>query len=285
MGIGIEARCFNEVLLTQVLKEVNHLKSMGFMLDFGIIGSGAIGLALFKLINLNQAKVQLFGRGDRLKDAKIYLIATKAFDAGIALQEIICSEIDIDIAVVLCNGFVINPFGQLNFPTILGSVSFGSFLEHGIPVISSINFDSIKIGSKDSHKNKCEGLLALPYCVWDDDIEKVAQTKWLFNTVINSLCAAHRLPRNGLLLDYPNELKNIFSEAFLLGEKLYGNFSTSNSKLWNQLLILVKGTENNPNSMFVDLERRRKTEAKYFSGCAIGLDGFSELKKLHGYLA
>ena len=102
--------------------------------------------------------------------------------------------------------------------------------------------------------------------------------------MINSHCAAYRLPRNGLLLDYEDELSTVFEEAYDLGEDIYGGFDKPRSNLFTQLKDLILATSMNQNSMQRDIEMRRKTEAEYFTGLATGRDGFLNLKKLHGYL-
>ncbi len=255
------------------------------MLAFAVLGNGAVGLALESLIAENSASVQILQRNTPLPEAEIYLVATKAYDVFSAVHSILHTSVRTKVIVLCCNGFVKNPFKNTEIPVILGSISFGSRIINGKAVITGIHSSALKIGAPDPNiKSLCAKLLDLNFCSWDDDIIQSLQLKWLYNTALNSFVAVSRLPRNGLVMDYEEELEKVFSEAFILGETVYGSFNLSYADLWDRFLELIAATSTNQNSMQKDIESRKHTEAEFFTGLSVGLDGFLRLKKLHSYL-
>ena len=100
------------------------------------------------------------------------------------------------------------------------------------------------------------------------DARELVRSKWLFNTVLNSLCGFYRLATNGAALDYPAELKLGFDEAYRLGETLEGPWFKSKEQLWQDLLGLIDDTKPNENSMARDVRLGRQTESAFLCGLA-----------------
>jgi 2-dehydropantoate 2-reductase len=126
-------------------------------------------------------------------------------------------------------------------------------------------------------------LLDMPSGVfhWSNDALAAVRRKWLFNTVINSLCAVHRLPRNGDLLARREDLQSLFAEAFALGETVWGPWGTPSDTLYEHMLDLIEETAENENSMVRDLREGRRTESDALAGLALIRTGFDGLTRLH----
>lgn len=106
--------------------------------------------------------------------------------------------------------------------------------------------------------------------------------KWLFNTVINSLCAVHRLPRNGDLFMHLEELTAVFNDAVKLGEERWGNWLESPDSMHEALLNLIRSTSENENSMARDLRLGLRTETDFLAGLARSArSSFPRLLALH----
>ena len=105
--------------------------------------------------------------------------------------------------------------------------------------------------------------------------------KWLFNTVLNSICAVKEYSRNGMLLEDIEYLRLVFDQAFELGSDLWGPWSDDKLKLFDDMISLITSTKDNENSMYRDIKMKQKTETKYLAGLAPSRDKYSELLKLH----
>lgn len=101
-----------------------------------------------------------------------------------------------------------------------------------------------------------------------DHVFPAHRMKWLFNTVMNSICAVKQYERNGLLLDDLEYLRGVFSEAFELGSELWGEWPESRQRLFDDLISLITATRENENSMHKDMRLNLRTEADYLSGLA-----------------
>ena len=104
---------------------------------------------------------------------------------------------------------------------------------------------------------------------WSQLSDVKRREKWLFNTVINSLCGVSRHSRNGLLLDDLDSLKLMFDESFLLGQDLFGPWESSRDGLWDSMIALIKSTADNENSMVCDIRLGRETENQYLAGLVV----------------
>ena len=122
--------------------------------------------------------------------------------------------------------------------------------------------------------------------VWNNRILLYQRRKWLFNTVINTITAARKLPRNGdLLTDVPT-LTAVFDEAYHLGEELWGKWGFERAELFSSMLKLIKDTEANENSMAADVRHGRKTESEFLAGLAVDKEKskYPLLRSLHAQL-
>lgn len=121
-----------------------------------------------------------------------------------------------------------------------------------------------------------------PTFQWSVDVRTLQRRKWLFNTVINTLTAARMLTKNGdLLADLPS-LAAVFSEAFSLGEDLWGPWSEHRSDLYEKMLRLIQDTQENENSMAADVRCARPTESDFLAGlCARDPGRYPLLTDLH----
>jgi 2-dehydropantoate 2-reductase len=123
------------------------------------------------------------------------------------------------------------------------------------------------------------------FFVWHGDILRAQRRKWLYNTVINSLAAARRLPANGgLLTDLPM-LAAVFEEALRLSTELWGDWCGdargARDALWTGLIELIEATSANENSMARDVREGRRTESAFLAGLAAQAGGYPLLSGLH----
>src|SRR5690606_30865562 len=73
-----------------------------------------------------------------------------------------------------------------------------------------------------------------------------ASEKWIFNVVINTLSAAFRLPRNGLLLERLSLVQRAFEEAYPLAREVWSGYPTATPEaIWDRLLQLIHRTADN----------------------------------------
>jgi ketopantoate reductase len=129
----------------------------------------------------------------------------------------------------------------------------------------------------------CEAALTRgdPIFHWERAALYAHRRKWLYNTVINSLCAAHQLPRNGELLGRRPELDEVFAEAYAFGRARWSEWAESREALYDGLLRLIGHTSQNENSMARDLRLGRPTESDYLAGLAAGDPAYPRLARLH----
>ena len=119
------------------------------------------------------------------------------------------------------------------------------------------------------------------YFKWHQNIDLLHRRKWLLNTVINTLAAARHLPCNGdILADLPM-LAAVFTEAWDLGQTLWGIWPMTKDEAYQVLLRLIDTTANNENSMARDVRLGRRTESDYLAGLAKDARRFPLLTSLH----
>jgi ketopantoate reductase len=114
-----------------------------------------------------------------------------------------------------------------------------------------------------------------------DPIFSSHRIKWLFNTVLNSICAVNEHSNNGKLLEDVDYLRTVFEEAYILGEEIWGAWIEKKNKLFDDMISLITSTRFNENSMFRDIKLKQKTESKYLAGMAPDREKYSELVRLH----
>lgn len=114
-----------------------------------------------------------------------------------------------------------------------------------------------------------------------DPVFKSHRIKWLFNTVLNSICGVKEYSNNGLLLSDIDYLRKVFSEAYILGEEIWGPWAEEKSKLFDDMVSLIASTKENENSMYRDIKLRHKTETQFLAGLAPDREKYKELVMLH----
>ena len=123
------------------------------------------------------------------------------------------------------------------------------------------------------------------FFIWTRDPFPAYRKKWLFNTTLNSIVGADRLPQNGKVLRKRHKLMMVFSEAYALGEELWGSWEQPPEEIFTELLTLIELTSQNENSIVGDLKEGRPTETDYLAGVANRFDGYPILKDLNQKLS
>ena len=114
-----------------------------------------------------------------------------------------------------------------------------------------------------------------------DPVFRAHRIKWLLNTVLNSICAVKKYDHNGKLLEDCDYLRLVFSEAYALGDEIWGPWIDDENKLFNDMISLIIATKTNENSMFKDVKLRLRTETMYLAGLAPNRDKYKELVQLN----
>ena len=206
----------------------------------------------------------------------LVFLTVKSYQLEQAFQVVI-RELSSPVVVSLCNGAVWEDLEDLAMTSPereklrLGIVTFGMRPENGD--IWQMTAGQCRWGRLQPNPTAVMGepsetaLIAKePRFDWLPDARGAAQIKWLFNCVINSLCAVHNLPRNGDLLARPQELKELFAEVYNFGANKWGGFVQPQEKIWHSLVELIQATADNQNSMVQDLRNNRQLEVESLLG-------------------
>lgn len=250
----------------------------------GIIGLGALGRAIDTFIP------------ESTTSPAAILFTVKAFDLEAAItSEANAWPLHLPF-ITLCNGYIWPIIERLkpilgSRPVRVGMTTIGSTLKEN---------DSVEIYAKDTTTSwgrwgpqqekippsaaelKLLGLF--PNGTWHDDIRPLIRQKWILNVVINSLGAAHRLQRNGLLANHRQEAEELLDEATSLAELLWPDVpwpKNQKQDLSKKLWQVVDATSGNENSMARDVRLTRHTESDFLAGVALNYDGFAKLKTIH----
>ena len=227
--------------------------------------------------------------------ADLVLVAVKAFDLGPALLGLVPALKPQTPVLVFANGAVDGMVREAatRFPALafrLGLVTFGvSEIEGGFAVRSvggEASFGPLA-AMYDAPVKPIERSLAAPTGVfrWRGDVLMQHRRKWVFNTVINTMCAAGRLPCNGDLIAHEADVRAVFAEAFALAVRLWGPWPATPESLWTAMVELIRATAGNENSMARDVRLGRRTESAYLAGLAPKDGSFPRLNALHAQLA
>jgi ketopantoate reductase len=249
----------------------------------GIVGLGALGRAL-----------ETFLEGAPTSPPPAVLFTVKAFDLERALREQ-ATRWPVDIPfVTLCNGYiwpVIEKLGRVvlgHRPIRLGMTTLGSTVapDGSLRIFSEGSMTAWGHVGTPSQSPTAEELSLLkrfPNGQWHDDMGPWLRQKWIFNVVINTMAAAYRLPNNGQLRGYRDEVEACLSEACDLAKIIWTNIPSalSEQELSNRLWQLIESTSKNENSMARDVRLQRPTESAFLAGISMDFDGFPALKKLH----
>ncbi|MCY4381089.1 MAG: hypothetical protein OXC40_05940, partial [Proteobacteria bacterium] len=118
-------------------------------------------------------------------------------------------------------------------------------------------------------------------CQSPKEFQELFKQKWLTNTVINTLCAAYNLKHTYLALEDQARFSMIMSEAYALGHKLWGPWSSPLNTLQEQIISLINDLAFCQNSMYRHVQEGKKTESDYLAGKALDFHEFSLLTELH----
>lgn len=250
----------------------------------GIVGLGALGQALEILTS------------DR-SSLGVVFFAVKAFDLRDALLEQADKWPNHLPFITMCNGYIwpiiLDIQNQLGGrPIRVGMTTIGS------TIMPSGDFRVFADGTTTAWGNwpspgntptppsseELRCLESFPNGTWCDDIRPMIRRKWVLNVAINSLTAAHRLKRNGLLRNYKNQLEGVLIEAMDLAAKLWNDVpweSGARDTILRKLWQVVDSTAGNQNSMARDVMLGRRTESDFLAGMARDFSGFHQLKQLH----
>ena len=231
---------------------------------------------------------------DFYRAAELVLVAVKAFDLERALRH---SDLLPPAApvVALGNGSVeeivrahaaTRPQRTFRLGLVTVGISQGTMHPSGSHYEVRSTAGKISFGAfvgPQVYATACEARLTAADAIfhWEPDALSAHRRKWLFNTVINSLCAAHRLPCNGELLSRQAEVDAVFREAYDLGETRWGPWRWTLPDLRAGLYALIDSTRANENSMARDRRLGVPTESAYLAGLADGDPRFPRLNALH----
>lgn len=265
----------------------------------GIIGPGAVGCALASRLHPIVSQLGMIGRQGPISHefkvqgksgmqsyrlpvlsrfnllfvcVKSYHLASLFQTHRHFLESPSCSAI-----IFLCNGIVDDVVkSQLpsSAPVRLGLTTLAVKPKGSVACYQLMNEDSAAIhwGGKGPVSYFETKLLMLGKHLgfaWREDIDFARRRKWLFNTVLNPVCALHRLPRNDMAKNHVAQIELLFAEAYTLGQSLWGTWPQSLVELLKTFWQLVDQTGQNRNSMVVDLDHGRATEIDYLSGLYI----------------
>ena len=250
----------------------------------GVVGLGALGRAIDRLL-------------PNKKNIPVVFFTVKAFDLRRALLEQNDQWPETTPFITLCNGYIwtiINDFQSklTHRPIRVGMTTIGSTIKPGGDIQVFLDGTTTAWGHWPTSASSVtspspEELICLknfPNGTWQDDIRPMIRKKWILNAAINSVAAAHRLSKNGLLTAHGQELENILVESIELSEKLWqdlpwepGAKESIPGQLWN----VVEATSGNQNSMARDMILGRQTESDFLAGMARDFAGFKRLKAIH----
>lgn len=246
----------------------------------GIIGAGAIGLLVAKLLEdlghrvlilqrSNKETPMLFQRPDgememvsfnvtcqwqELEDVEVLIVATKAYDLPEVLSQLARFEKPI---IFLQNGLIASYVNtQLkNSSIIYGSVDHGALLQDG--VLMHTGKGSIRFG--DNEHFAYLGVEFAPAFKWESHIENVLLRKAALNTLINPITALLDVP-NGELSENKALQRAVISHY---DELIVGIPELEELVSLEEVFDLIKRTGSNMSSMRKDVLSGRRTEVEY----------------------
>ena len=99
-----------------------------------------------------------------------------------------------------------------------------------------------------------------------EDVPRLRQEKWLFNSVINTMCAVHKLNQNGQLKHHQQAFDALLAECYQFAQEYLNPWGRTKEDLLSQAWQLVEKTAHNSNSMYVDVTTRKLTENQFLAG-------------------
>ena len=280
-----------------------------------VIGPGAVGIFLIQRLLRAGVRAQCVGRhgpiavretflaidgpveislpagtAQDLAHTDLIFVAVKAFDLAAALEWTRLARPGTPI-IVTVNGAIhqVIEAEQGRRPHLLwrlGSCTYGISRASTGPFEQRSKLGGIQCGPlKEGERPTTveEQLLPLEpeIFTWCPEMITVYRRKWLYNTVINTLCAVRRLPRNGELLRDLETLSAVFNEAYSLGTQHWGPWLSDRESLYQGLIQLIEQTQANENSMARDVRLGRRTESRYLAGLAQNPQLYPLLTEFH----
>ena len=275
----------------------------------GIVGPGAVGCMLGYYLNQAEFPVYFFGRDGAIdiefsiegvpntlsfpkaqSSVDFFFMAVKSYQVQTAIEN--HKWLKNTPGAIVCNGLldeVLKDETSLSSGLWhLGTTTIGvsslvekkwKIFNNGGYVVWGGDHNERSLDRIISDKTKKFGF------AWSPLADLKRREKWLFNTVINSLCGYFQHPRNGLLLNDLEFLEKMFDESFSLGLELFGAWENSRDFLWDTMIDLIKSTSENENSMVCDIRVGRETENQYLTGLvANSKSNFPTLRKVDARL-
>ncbi|MFK7872639.1 MAG: hypothetical protein AB8C84_05635 [Oligoflexales bacterium] len=116
---------------------------------------------------------------------------------------------------------------------------------------------------------------------WCSDLKPVVRRRWLEDTVIDTLCVAWEIERQGELLQRLEELREVFHEAYHLAAEHWGVWKTCEDQLFLELISTITKSASQGNAMAIALYGGARTESSCLANLAHSYRGYSKLKALH----
>jgi ketopantoate reductase len=258
--------------------------------NFQISFSGWSGHFWLKTIKLDAVQVE---------SVAIAFFATKAFDLEGSIRRL-AKFLPLECPIIpVSNGYTEPSLRALSKETANRAWRNG-FCTIGVSQISDSSYEirsnrgGVVFGPLHSGETKFEissaekELLSLDkgeFFIWADPISSAQHLKWLYNTVINTVCGAYSLANNGQTLEKIPLMRDLTKEAYRLGIELWGNWGISEEKVFDDLIALVTSTSTNENSMARDIRLHKRTESEWLAGVARGKSSYPLLNHYHNLIS
>jgi len=262
----------------------------------GILGMGLVGSALAALAqHAGLAWMSVDGRASQIRsvdlwgthvdlmshharDPEIVFVATKSFALESAMQKWMPTLRSGTIVVVLCNGLVDEELDRLqkDFPHFLlrrGMVSFG-VKEVAAGRVSCVGATGHCVwGPVEGDDRTCPRAIekiVIGECkrlYWNERAHLRVRIKWMLNTSLNCVLAAHEDSKiNGDLMRHQQLAETVLNECWGYGCEHWDMERWSFAKVRAALWELVEDTYHNENSILRDLRTGRRTEWVHLCG-------------------
>jgi ketopantoate reductase len=116
--------------------------------------------------------------------------------------------------------------------------------------------------------------------LWDPTILFNIRKKWLFDLVMNSLCAGEDLNRLVLLLNDVKSLRQTFEEGYRLSSELWGHFDQTAESLFYDLVSFITSHGQKENPMYRSIRLGESTENMFYAKMALDRRHMEKLASL-----
>lgn len=249
-------------------------------MKIGVIGAGAIGLLIAKLIEdlghdvvilqrtkkdvpflfqtlageLEMVSFDVTDSWSDLSAAELIIVATKAYH----LQDVLPKLMHVNKPILfLQNGLIASYVSDELKESVLlfGSVDHGATIQEGM--LMHTGKGSIRIGGKTKHQYLADELV--PVVTWEEDIDRILLRKAALNTLINPLTAVLDV-RNGSLSENKALQRAVISHY---DELIVGIPALEELLSLEEVFDLIKRTSANTSSMRKDVSTGQQTEIDF----------------------